>query len=139
MCHGHPYEVTPAENQDDRHIRASDAERDRVVEALRTHAEAGRLNADELEERVDLALHATTRADLDALQEDLPGPRPRAPQVRMRPSGPPPFFAIALLLVAIWALTGGYFWPIWPLLWFAFIALRRAGHMRVTSNTRRTW
>ena len=36
--------------------------------------------------------------------------------------------AIAVLLVAIWALTGaGYFWPVWPLLWFAFASL---GHLR---------
>src|SRR4051794_32425426 len=126
MCHGYHYDSVPAEDHEDRHIRASDAERESVVETLRTHAEAGRLNAEELEERVDGALHATTRADLDALQRDLPQPRPRTPHVRTHRGGPPPFVGIALLLIAIWALTGGYFWPIWPLLWFAFIGMRRA-------------
>ena len=39
--------------------------------------------------------------------------------------------AIAVLLVAIWAVTGaGYFWPMWPLAWFAF-----AGLMRWRGNT----
>jgi hypothetical protein len=124
-------------------VRASDAERERVVEALRAHAEAGRLTADELEERVAAALAATTRDDLAALQRDLPG-RPAPTVSRARDGGrgghSVGFLPIALLLVAIWALTGaGYFWPMWPLAWFAFAALMRSGHMRVTSNTRRTW
>ena len=122
-------------------VRASDAERDAVVEALRAHAQAGRLTADELEERVGLALAAKTREDLAKLQDDLPAP---ARRIVARPTrarrGHPGFLPIAVLLIAIWALTGaGYFWPMWPLLWFAFAAFARGGHMRVTGNTRRTW
>ena len=118
-------------------MRASDAERDRAVESLRAHAQAGRLTSEELEERVGAALAAITRADLDALERDLPGERPRRPAAAPRPRAhrahPTGFLPIALLLIAIWALTGaGYFWPVWPLLWFAFIGFRRLGHIRVT-------
>jgi hypothetical protein len=46
---------------------------------------------------------------------------------------------LAFISTLIWALTGaGYFWPMWPLVWFGFIALMRGGHTRVTGNTRRT-
>jgi hypothetical protein len=42
---------------------------------------------------------------------------------------------IALLLIAVWAVTGaGYFWPVWPLMWFAFAAFAgawRGGNTRV--------
>jgi Domain of unknown function (DUF1707) len=60
-------------------IRASDSERDAVAEQLREHAAAGRLGMEELEQRLDEALGATTRGDLDAVLADLPArtPRPR--------------------------------------------------------------
>jgi hypothetical protein len=144
MCHDgrHWNETTVQDERMD--VRASDAERDAVVESLRGHAQAGRLTSDELEERVEVALAATTRADLAALQHDLPAPArrvaPRPVARQERHHGRPPFVPIAILLIAIWAVTGaGYFWPIWPLLWFAFIAMMRSGHPRVTGNTRRTW
>ena len=43
---------------------------------------------------------------------------------------------IAALLVAIWALTGaGYFWPVWPLLWFAFAGFGHWWRPRRIGNT----
>jgi Flp pilus assembly protein TadB len=53
-------------------LRASDAERERVVEFLREHALVGRLNHDELEERIGLAYAAVFRGDLERLISDLP-------------------------------------------------------------------
>ena len=142
MCHGRhsyreglaPRHTEPEPERGD--LRVSDADRDRTVEGLREHAQAGRLTSEELEERVGAALRATTRADLSALTHDLPETRaPRRPapaRARHRHHGPP-LVPIAVLLVAIWALTGaGYFWPVWPLLWFAFAAFARAGHRSVT-------
>ena len=51
--------------------RASDADRDRVVEVLRTAAGDGRLTADDLDERLEVALAARTLADLEPLLADL--------------------------------------------------------------------
>jgi hypothetical protein len=53
-------------------VRAADADRERVVELLREHTTAGRLNMQEYEERVDSAYAAKTIADLRPLLADLP-------------------------------------------------------------------
>ncbi|NED99425.1 DUF1707 SHOCT-like domain-containing protein [Phytoactinopolyspora halotolerans] len=53
-------------------IRASDQERDDVVELLSEHATSGRLTLAELEERIDRAYEATTRDELAKLTADLP-------------------------------------------------------------------
>jgi class 3 adenylate cyclase len=53
-------------------IRVSDAERNAVVEALRTHCADGRLTLDEYAERVEVALAARRRADLEEVLHDLP-------------------------------------------------------------------
>lgn len=104
-------------------IRTSQAERDRVVERLRIHAGDGRLEVEELEQRIEAALSARTHADLEAVEADLP--RPASPRRRRRRH---PLrrhlVAISVLLVVIWAATGaGYFWPVWAiggLAWWAF-------------------
>jgi hypothetical protein len=123
-----------------RDLRASDAERERTVDALRSHAAAGRLDAEELEERLGRALAARSRSDLAALLEDVPETRGAPAVARRRRPGKDPraLLAVAVLLVAIWAVSGaGYFWPMWPLLWFAFAGLmhRRAGNPGVIGNT----
>ena len=53
-------------------LRASHADRDRVVEVLRMAAGDGRLDTDELDERLERALTARTLAELAALTTDLP-------------------------------------------------------------------
>jgi Domain of unknown function (DUF1707) len=52
--------------------RIADADRERVIEELREHMLSGRLNAEELEDRLGSAHSARTRADLDAVRTDLP-------------------------------------------------------------------
>lgn len=54
------------------HLRASDADRDRVAALLREHHAAGRLTADEFSERLTAAFAAKTMGDLDELMADLP-------------------------------------------------------------------
>ena len=49
-----------------------DADRDLTIEKLRDHMLAGRLNAQEFEERVDAAHRARTRGDLEAVGMNLP-------------------------------------------------------------------
>ena len=56
-------------------IRVGDADRERTIERLRQAAAEGRLEPDELEERVGSALAARTGGDLTGLVEDLPSAR----------------------------------------------------------------
>ena len=65
-------------------LRASDADRDEVVERLRTAAGEGRLTHDELDERLSRALTAVTYADLAAVLADLPTSRRPAPTLSRR-------------------------------------------------------
>jgi hypothetical protein len=60
-------------------IRASDAEREAAVGRLRTAAGEGRLALDELADRLDRALSAVTRDQLEVLTRDLPEHQPDAP------------------------------------------------------------
>jgi len=53
-------------------VRASDADRDRVVEALAAASAEGRLTLEEYSERSDAALVARTLGDLAGLTADLP-------------------------------------------------------------------
>lgn len=91
-------------------LRASDAERERVITFLREHALLGRLSDDELEDRIGLAYASVTVGDLERLIGDLPrggrpAPRQRPTTMRHQPravqrSGPPP----ALIGVGLGAL-----------------------------------
>jgi len=53
-------------------LRASHADRDRVVDALRIAGGEGRLSAEELDTRLESALSARTLAELAGLTADLP-------------------------------------------------------------------
>src|SRR5258708_20720848 len=57
-------------------LRASHEDRDRVVERLRVAAGDGRLTADELDERLDVALTARAYGELEAVLADLPAAGP---------------------------------------------------------------
>jgi Domain of unknown function (DUF1707) len=72
-------ELSPAGSPGDGppELRASHADRDRVVELLRIAAGDGRLTAEELDERLEAALTARTQRELTVLTADLPaGPAP---------------------------------------------------------------
>jgi len=56
-----------------RDVRASDSERELVVERLQRAVGSGRLTVAEFEERVAAAYAATTRGELAELTKDLPG------------------------------------------------------------------
>jgi hypothetical protein len=53
-------------------IRASDEDRQRVVDLLQQHTSTGRLSLDEFTERVDVAYKAVTLGDLAVVTRDLP-------------------------------------------------------------------
>ena len=140
MCYSRHYNrsYTEVVEQPERHdpaLRASDAERETAVTRLRDHAAAGRLDTDELEQRIGAAYAARARGELEALFTDLPGRAlPRAAQrdpVRVQPRQNhewAAFIKVAALLIAIWALAGGgYFWPAWVLVWWAVPLALRTG------------
>jgi hypothetical protein len=69
-------------------LRASDADRDQIVDRLHKASTEGRIASDELEQRVSQALKARTYSELEATVADLPGPRSRGGQVqRQRTAG----------------------------------------------------
>lgn len=118
-----------------RDLRVSDAERQTVVDELRTHFGAGRIDLAEFEERTQAALAARVRGDLHPLLDDLPDlgpPPPHGPPVRARQDssslmGCAAFrihlyltLVVSVFLVVIWAgaaSVGGtwMFWPIFPI------------------------
>ena len=117
--------------QRDPAVRASDAEREAAVGALREHAAAGRLDVDELEQRVGAAYGARTNGDLVALLRDLPAAAPRRAagrHARREEHGWAAFVQVNALLVAIWALGGaGYFWPAWVIAWWGLALVVKSG------------
>lgn len=58
------------------HLRASDADRERVVEHLRDAMAEGRLDMAEFEERLEAAYAARTYGELAPITRDLPAPAP---------------------------------------------------------------
>jgi Domain of unknown function (DUF1707) len=103
---------------------ASDADREVVAGRLRTASAEGRLDPDELEQRVAAAYGARTVGDLARLTADLPAtPAPHVPAHR-RAVTPAVREKLAAFIVAnaacigIWLVSGGAgdFWPRWVLL-----------------------
>ncbi|HWW90560.1 MAG TPA: DUF1707 domain-containing protein [Solirubrobacteraceae bacterium] len=116
-------------------LRASDADRDRVIERLRQAAAEGRLLTEELEKRLEAALSARTYGQLDALLADLPGRRLQVPQETHRLAWVPPALGLAIaiptvlavLAVVVLALAGVLaMWWLWLLVgWWFFGHPRR--------------
>ena len=102
----------------DRSLRAADSDREAVADILREQHVAGRLDNDELQERIDRCYVAKTYADLDAVVADLPHERPQ--MSRARGSWHWPRFAfVPLMPIAIIALSHGHaFWLAIPLVFF---------------------
>jgi hypothetical protein len=133
-------------------VRASDADRDNTIATLRKHHVDGRLQWEEFAERLDRASQARTREQLRELLADLPPPAepgalagPAREPVRQWPStrwsrnwwwGPwlvPPVLVLAVLvglLLGAWAFGDpgpyqrGFFFPIFPLLFWGFLLAR---------------
>ena len=105
----------------DRSLRAADADREAVAESLREQHLAGRLDTDELQERIERCYAARTYGELDEVLVDLPRPQPRAssrgnafpwPRAALFPLMP-------LLIVVLVVSHGHLLWLAVPLLfWF---------------------
>jgi hypothetical protein len=124
----------------DPELRVSDEQRERAAGEIRDHFAAGRLDDEELAERLDAAYRARTQGELHALRADLPALPPAPHQARaelaarrsrlqrqvIQETGGG--LGVFVLCTAIWAATGahGHFWPIWVAL-AARIPLLRNG------------
>jgi uncharacterized protein DUF1707 len=92
---------------DARRMRVSDSERERVALFLREQSLEGRLDHDELDERVGAAYSAKTAGELQDLIEDLPhrrvapSPARRAAPQRRRRNGPHPLAIAGMCLLAL--------------------------------------
>src|SRR4051794_16279422 len=117
-------------------IRASDADRDAVAEHLRHAAVEGRLEPDELEERLHAALRARTYGDLRRLLADLPT-TPMAWERGRAVAKPAPRIALAvamrvvltLAIVAIVLTVAALmtaWWVLWVVVWFGLCGRRSA-------------
>lgn len=93
-------------------LRASDQDREAVVDRLHKAATEGRIGSDELEHRVSAALKARTYDELEATVADLPRPSQRNPTHRRSTAG--------------WALTTVRANPILVLLAIPVIAITAA-------------
>jgi DUF1707 SHOCT-like domain len=86
-------------------LRASDNDRDQIVDRLRKAATEGRIAAEELEHRVSQALKARTYDELDSTVSDLPRPGGRSVSPQGRSVGGWALTTVrehpALLLLAI--------------------------------------
>ena len=128
---------------DSQAMRASDRDREQVVDRLRTAMEDGRLTTDEYVDRVGRAYQARTYGDLAPLQADLPRVVLAAPGPATRQPQPPASLisrsrtlaSLPVLLKVLWAIwltavsvnvvvwvlvsltTGNFLYP-WPL-WVA--------------------
>jgi hypothetical protein len=122
-------------------LRASDADRDAIAARLHEAAVDGRLDADELEERLHLALRARTYGDLRRLVVDLPA-QPARWEPRRR-SGMAPFafalalrvaIAVAVVAVAMVVIVATAMWWLAWLVLFMVLRGRRYGIARPRSN-----
>jgi hypothetical protein len=121
-------------------IRVSDEDRERAAAEIREHFAAGRLDADELGERIEAVYKASTAGELRALRTDLPVLPPGAAQqpaelvqrrahlrrqLLQQTGGGVGSFAVC---TAIWFAAGasGAFWPAWIGL-VVLVALLRNG------------
>lgn len=104
----------------DLHLRAGDADRERIAQRLRqSHAE-GRLDLSEFQQRLERCYEAKTFGDLSELVDDLPRPDDRADQSRLSwlrswrwPLVPLLPFLIVLLLVSAASGHGHHFFWLW--------------------------
>ncbi|MBF6332949.1 DUF1707 domain-containing protein [Nocardia transvalensis] len=101
-------------------LRASDADREKIVARLRLAMDEGRLTLHEFDDRIKQVYAARTYGELTPLLSDLPAHRDSRPK---SPSGRvpqwvyimwTPWVFVNILCIVIWLATGmGYFWPFW--------------------------
>ena len=117
-------------------MRASDADRERVAERLRSAAAEGRLLTEELEQRLEALFRSRTYRELDAIVADLPG-RWRTPRQRVSNALVPAGALLAIPLVAVAAVAVVFIatgvvagWLLWVVAAWWFFGARRRRYYR---------
>jgi hypothetical protein len=116
-------------------LRASDADRERLVDELEKHTIAGRLTTEEFEQRTEQAYAAKTMGELDALHRDLPAVpfaqtisfgRRRWDLTKQMMQETGGSLGLFFVCTVIWAASGanGSFWPVWTLVIVAISLVR---------------
>jgi Domain of unknown function (DUF1707) len=107
----------------DEHLRVSDADRQAVTDRLSQHFADGRLDQAEFDARVDRAMSATTRGDLNGLFTDLP--EAGAPAVTDHPARRRHHPVLLLVLFVVLVSAAGHllFWTAVPVFWLAFLVV----------------
>lgn len=147
------------------HLRASDADRQRVADRLRQAMDEGRLTLLEYDERLRAAYAALTYGELAKVTSDLPTPTARVPRPPVKATGADPsdveratppsraraylirqgraWLGGAVITNGIWAATSGldwhHYWPgvVLPI-WAAAIASKLvSGKYREDDDERR--
>ena len=96
-------------------LRASDADREAVAERLRVASVDGRIDSEELEQRLAAVYEARWVADLDRLVADVvPPPPPAPPAPPQYPAPYAPAYPVATTNgLAVASLIAGFFWIGW--------------------------
>lgn len=116
-------------------LRASDAERNEVADKLSRHYADGRLDQAEFKARLDRALAATTRGDLDGLFDDLPRLVTEPPPPPSRRRRLVPFVVIVVLIAAATTSTASMAHLAWlPLVVIALFLWSRASRRHHTAR-----
>ena len=97
-------------------IRVSDADRSEVIDRLQRATAEGRLDLDELDDRISAALAARTWSDVDPLVEDLPfvdasGPDDEPDDPSAASSAAVRAGALATLVAGAVSIAGSYWTP----------------------------
>ncbi|MFZ0040947.1 MAG: DUF1707 domain-containing protein [Solirubrobacteraceae bacterium] len=122
-----------AELRSDPELRASDQEREAVAERLRSHHADGRLDTDELQERLGRCYAARTRGELAELLGDMPRASAAHPY-RGRPFGPWPrplvFVFAAVLALSVLSSEHHHAHRVFPLVLLVLVAALVARRLR---------
>jgi hypothetical protein len=111
--------VSNESHQPEPTLRASDTEREQTVSALRAHHAAGRLQTNELDQRIATALTATTVTELDDQLRDLPNLRTEQSGRRWKTRRLATILPLPVAATAIALSNGARLIWILALLWFA--------------------
>src|SRR5436305_3320110 len=121
-------------------LRAADSDREQVAERLRHASAEGRLETEELEDRLGVVFSARTYGELDAVVSDLPAARDDRRHKTPLWVKATFVLAVAVALVAVLAVVALIFiglagaWFLWVVLAWAFFGRGRGsrlgGHSR---------